>query len=173
MNGSQPNLERILAAPAFPDDTGEADPSVAAALAVHDGDPTSYPLALRALQATRLLAPVVALLGEVEYDEQGLAHDKTSDMAAVLLTGRDGRLALLSFTSLETMRRWNPEARPVPVATQLAAQSALQNHASALLVDVAGPHSFVIEGDDLEAVALGWTLADVGGRAAWIRPAGE
>jgi hypothetical protein len=173
MSGSQPNLERILASPSFPDDTGDADPAVVAALAAHDGDPTSYALTLGALQATRLLVPVVALLGEVEYDERGLARDKTSDMAAVLLTGRDGRLALLAFTRTETMRRWDPEARPVPVATQLAAQSALQNQAAALLVDVAGPHTFVIEGDDLEAVARGWTPAKVGGSVAWIRPAGE
>ena len=173
MTGSQPNLERILAAPAYPDDTGEADPVVTAALAAHDGDPTSYAGALGALQASRVLVPVVAILGEVDYDEQGLAHDKTSDMAAVLLTGRDGRLALLAFTSTETMGRWDPQARPVPVATRLAAQSALQNQAAALLVDVAGPHTFVLEGDDLDAVARGWTLADLGGRAAWIRPPEE
>jgi len=117
--------------------------------------------------------PVVALLGEVEYDEHGLAHDKTSDMAAVLMTGRDGRLALLAFTGTQTLTRWNPEARPVPVATQLAAQSALQDQAAALVIDIAGPHTFVIEGADLEAVARGWTLAEVGGRSAWIRPAGE
>ena len=120
-----------------------------------------------------MLVPVVALLGEVEYDENGLAHDKTSDMAACLLTGRDGRLALLAFTSLETLHSWNPEARPVPVSTQMAAQSALQDDAAALVVDLAGPHTFVIEGDDLDAVARGWTLAEVGGRSAWIRPTAE
>ena len=45
---------------------------------------------------------MVALLGEVEHDEQGLAHDKTSDMAAVLMQGRDGRTALLAFTATDT-----------------------------------------------------------------------
>ena len=53
---------------------------------------------LALLQDARLLVPVVALLGEVDHDERGLAHDKTSDMAAVLMTGRDGRTALLAFT---------------------------------------------------------------------------
>jgi hypothetical protein len=173
MSGSQPNLERILAAPAFPDDDGAADPLVTSALAGLAAGETSYAVALAALRANRLLVPVVALLGEVEYDDQGLAHDKTSDMAAVVLTGKDGRLALLAFTSLETLQRWDPEARPVPVATQLAAQSALQNDAAALLVDVAGPHTFVLEGEDLVAVAQGWALAEVGGRSAWIRPAAE
>ena len=54
---------------------------------------------------TRLLVPVVAVLGEVEVDDAGLAHDKTSDMATVLLTGQDGRQALLAFTSLDDARR--------------------------------------------------------------------
>ena len=50
-------------------------------------------------------------------DAAGLAHDKTSDMATVLMRGRDGRTALLAFTSTETLRRWNADARPVPLAT--------------------------------------------------------
>ena len=163
---------RILES-SFPDDAGEADPAVVEALAGLVAGTTPYVTALRAVQASRLLVPVVAVLGEVEYDEHGLAHDKTSDMAAVLLTGRDGRLALLAFTSTETLQRWNPEARPVPVPSRLAARSALQDLAEALVVDVAGPHTFVIEGTDLEAIARGWTLAEVGGRSAWIRPDGE
>ena len=170
MSGSQPNLERILAAPAFPDDTGDADPGVMAALAAHDGDPTSYPLALRALQASRLLAPVVALLGEVEYDEHGLAHDKTSDMAAVLMTGRDGRTALLGFTSTSTMHAWNPQARPVAVTARDAARSALQDGADALLLDVAGPAMFVVEGEDLRDLAAGFELRRVGDGWGWTRP---
>ena len=56
---------------------------------------------------------------------------------------------------------------------RLAAQSALQDDAAALVVDVAGPVPFVIEGDDLRALAAGWTLARVGERAAWIGPAPE
>jgi len=164
---------RRLLESSFADDSGAADPAVTTALAAWAAGTSSYSAAIGALQGSRLLVPVVALLGEVEYDDRGLAHDKTSDMAAVLLTGRDGRLALLAFTSLETLQRWNPEARPVPVATQLAAQSALQDDAAALVIDVAGPTTFVLEGDDLEAVARGWTRAEVGGRAAWIRPAGE
>ena len=115
----------------------------------------------------------LAVLGEVEYDEAGLAHDKTSDMAAVLLTGADGRLALLAFTGTEALQRWNPDARPVPVTTALAAQAAVQEGAAALVVDVAGPVTFVAEAEDLQGLAAGWTPARVGGRAAWIRPAPE
>ena len=157
----------------FAGDTGEAAPDVTAALAAWDADPATYAEALAALQRTRLLVPVVAVLGEVEIDEAGLAHDKSSDMAAVLLQGADGRLALLAFTGQESLLAWNPQARPVPVTTQTAAQAALQDGAAALVVDVAGPATFVVEGEDLEGLARGWRLACVGERPAWIRTTPE
>ena len=72
-------------------------------------------------------------------------RDKSSDMAAVLMRGADGRTALLAFTGLEAMRRWDPDARPVPVSAQVAARAALQDGAAALLIDVAGPVRFVAE----------------------------
>lgn len=160
--------DRRLPDAGFAGDTGEAAPEVTNALASYDQDATRHSEALSVVQHSRLLVPVVALLGEVEYDEQGLAHDKTSDMAAVLMQGNDGRLALLAFTGVESLKAWNPEARPVPVAAQLAAQSALQDEASAIVVDIAGPVTFVIEGDDLVGLARGWTLAQIGARPAWI-----
>jgi hypothetical protein len=164
---------RSLPDATFAGDTGEASPAVAAALASYAAEPGRYVETLGALQDARVLVPVVAVLGEVEYDAAGLAHDKTSDMAAVLLTGADGRLALLAFTGTEALRAWDPAARPVPVTIRLAARSALQDGAAALVVDLAGPTTFVIEGDDLRGLAAGWTLARVGERAAWIGPAPE
>ena len=111
------------------------------------------------------------MLGEVEHDEQGLAHDKTSDMATVLMTGRDGRTALLAFTSTDALRRWDPEARPVPVPVSQAAAAAVQDGAAAMLVDVAGPVLFVVETEDLAELAQGHTLAQLGDRYGWVRPA--
>jgi hypothetical protein len=170
----------------FSGDTGAPDPALADALASYAAEPgLRVADVLEALagvggatgggasSGARLLVPVVAVLGEVEVDGAGLAHDKSSDMAAVLLTGADGRLALLAFTSTDAMRRWNPEARPVPVAAALAAQAAVQEGAAALVVDVAGPVTFVVEAEDLQGLAAGWAPARVGDRAAWIRPAPE
>ena len=42
------------------------------------------------------------------------------------------------------------------------ARSALQAGAAALVVDLAGPTTYVVEGDLLEGLARGWTLADTG-----------
>ncbi len=61
----------------------------------------------------------------------------------------------------------------MPVEARLAARSAVQEAAEALVVDVAGPTRCVVEGDDLRALAAGWTLARVGERTAWIRPPTE
>ena len=110
------------------------------------------------------------MLGEVEHDERGLAHDKSSDMAAVLLRGRDGRTALLAFTSSDSMRRWDPQARPVPVPASLAAEAALRDDATALVVDLAGPTRFVIETADLRELARGSVLVEVNDGYGWATP---
>jgi hypothetical protein len=146
---------RTIPDPGFAGDTGAVDPDLAAALAAYerDGDADAHRAVLVLLAGSRLLVPVVAMLGEVEHDEQGLAHDKTSDMAAVLMKGRDGRTALLAFTGSAALQEWDPTARPVPVTAHHAAQAALQDGASALLIDVAGPVMFVVEEDDLRALA--------------------
>ncbi len=164
---------RTVPDPGFAGDSGAADPTLATALAAYATDPTTYADALAAACTARLLVPVVAVLGEVEVDDQGLAHDKSSDMATVLLTGADGRQALLAFTGTTSLAEWDAEARPVPVSATVAAQSAVHEGAAALLVDVAGPVSLVVEGEDLARLAAGWTLGRVGERWAWIGSPGE
>ena len=129
---------------AVPDDTGAADPGLTAALAAYAEDPAREPEVLAALADARLLVPVVAELGESEVGPDGLARDKSSDMAAVLMRGPDGRLALLAFTGLEPMQRWDPDARPVPVPARTAALAALQDGAEALLIDLAGPVRYLV-----------------------------
>jgi len=169
-------VSRSIPDPGFRDDDGTAEPAVTAALSAFDAGSGAYVDALAALQLGRLLVPVVAVPGqdggEVAVDA-GSSHEKTSDLAAVLLTRPDGRRGLLAFTSAAALAAWNPEARPVPVATPTAARAALQEQAGALVVDVAGPVRFAIEGDDLRRLAEGWRLTRVGKRAAWIRPASE
>jgi hypothetical protein len=166
----RPDAKRLLG-PAFPDDDGTTPPALATALESYAADRSTYPGVLAAVTDSRLLVPVVAVLGEVEYDAHGLAHDKTSDMATVLLTGADGRQALLAFTSMATMAAWRADARPVPVPARDAARAAVQEEAHAVVVDVAGPATFVIEGDDLRAMAHGWQLTWVGEKTAWVAPA--
>jgi hypothetical protein len=167
---------RSIPDPGFADDTGAVDPRVRQALTDHQVGKVSSGSVLALLQDTRLLVPVVAVLGEVEVDEQGLAHDKSSDMAAVLVRAADGSTGLLAFTSVETMARWDPGARPVPVTAGTAATAAVQDGAEALLVDLAGPASYVVDGEDLARLAAGWRLVGLGDgseRHGWIGPSTE
>ncbi|MET9316311.1 SseB family protein [Kribbella sp. NPDC003505] len=156
--------QRRLAFTGFDDDDGSADPALANALATGDGGAV-----LAALTKARLLVPVVAMLGEVEYDENGLAHDKTSDMAVALLQGQDGRNALLAFTGTESLARWSPEARPMPARAQLVATAAIQEGAAAIVLDIAGPAAGVIETDDVRRLAAGFQVVRLeDGGYGWI-----
>ncbi|MGJ9412191.1 SseB family protein [Aeromicrobium sp. CF4.19] len=163
---------RSLAEPAFPDDDGTAYPALEAAL----GDRTDV---LGVLGGVRVFVPIVATIGggagprAVEgTGEGGLTAegaDKDADMAAVLMTGADGRQALLTFSSLATMAAWNAEARPVPVWGQAAAVAALAEGASAVLLDLGSPHFTVVEADDLQHLANGDRLARTDAGTAWVR----
>jgi len=162
---------RRIPDPGFAGDRGEPDPVLQAALtayAAQPGEMTRHAAVLDALTRARLLVPVVAILGEVEQDASGLSREKTSDMATVLLTGQDGRRALLGFTGLESLHAWRRDARPVPVAASDAARSALQEDAAALLVDVAGPTPYAVEGSALEGLARGWALVLTPQGPAWV-----
>lgn len=107
---------------------------------------------LEALAATRLLVPVVAVLDE--QDESGA--EKSSHMATVSTISRSGRRGLLAFTSADAMTAWDPEARPVPVATRAAAEAALVDKSDAMVIDLAGPVTFAVDAADLRSLASGW-----------------
>ncbi|PWN02764.1 hypothetical protein DJ010_10095 [Nocardioides silvaticus] len=148
--------QRLIQGSSYVDDDGSAAPALLTALRAYAAGTDPYPAALAAVAGSRLLVPVVALLGEVEVDDAGLARDKSSDMATVLMTAPDGRRGLLAFTGTDAMRAWDPEARPVPVAAPLAAATAVQEGADALVIDLGSPHLFAVAGEDLHRLAAGW-----------------
>ncbi|MBT2506018.1 SseB family protein [Streptomyces sp. ISL-98] len=144
--------------PGFSDDDGTADPQLTAALAAWSTDRSAEPQVLQALKGARLLVPVVAVLGEVETDENGLRREKTSDMAVPTLRAGDRR-ALPAFTSIASLALWNPEARPVAVPLHQALQAVAHEKADTLVLDLAGPVPFQLTGSALLAVAEGRTSA--------------
>ncbi len=150
-----------LAEPAFPGDDGSVDPALAQALAAYDSDCSLAPV-LVALGTARVIVPVVAVRGEA-----AVGSDKEADMATVMMTGADGRRALLAFSGLESLQRWQADARPVPVWAREAARAALAEGATALLLDLAGPVRAIVETDDLQHLANGDELVAVGPSWAW------
>lgn len=168
---------RIIAGQRYPGDDGAPDPGAAAALAAYAAGEGSEHAALTALAAARLLVPVVAVLTAEAGGEPpsggaaagrraragqaasgpgpgGLRREKTSEVALPMLIGRDGRPAVLAFTCQESLARWRPDARPVPVPAGEVWQAGA-GEASAVVVDVAGPVPLTIEGARLAALAAG------------------
>ena len=163
---------RAIPDPGFAGDDGAADPAVAAALEAYGHGRGSAAAVLAALSASRLLIPVVAVLDEAETVAGGLQQEKSSHMATVTIEGRDGRRALLGFSSVESLARWRPDARPVPATLAVAARAALDDGAQAIALDIGGPVPFSIEGGSLQALASGQhVVRALDGSYAWAAPA--
>jgi hypothetical protein len=154
-------------------DQGAAEPEVTAALGAYAAGRGSEHAALAALAGARLLVPVVAMLSVADEGDEagrgkgagrvrvtggvgraGLAGEKSSEMALPTLVGRDGRPAVLAFTCLDSLTRWRPDARPVPVPAARVWQAGT-HEASAVVIDVAGPVPLAVDGARLAALAGG------------------
>jgi SseB protein N-terminal domain len=152
----------------FRGDRGEAEPRVAAALAAYQAGQGSEHAALTALAPARLLVPVMAVLTDgttadgakpTEGDKHAGGHkhsegDRDSEMMLPTLIGRDGRPAVLAFTSLDALARWRPDARPVPAEADRVWRAAVAD-GCAVVIDVAGPVPLAVEGARLAALAAG------------------
>jgi hypothetical protein len=150
-----------------PADRGDPDAQVAAALGAFGAGQGSEHAALAALARARLLVPVVAVLAEAAPADgpgagpadaagtgRGLRRDKVSEMALPTLVGSDGRRAVLAFTGLPSLTAWRPDARPVPVTARQLWQAGAQE-ASAVVIDIAGPVPFAVDGARLAALGEG------------------
>lgn len=156
---------RTLQPTGFEGDDGSADEALAQALGAHQrGELDRYAL-YAVLAGKRVLAPIVAILGESEEAGTGvggaaLRRDKDSDMALVTLVASDGAKAVPVFTSADKLGVWGatagfPAARPVPVSIEKAAAAALQEQADVLLLDVGTDEQFELGGTALRDFASG------------------
>jgi hypothetical protein len=124
---------------------------VTAILAAYAAGQAAEATVLAAVAATRLLVPVVAVLAEANSG----GTEKETEMALPTLIGNDGRKAVIAFTGVETIVRWRADARPVPVPAPRLWPAVAAEDADAVVVDVAGPVTLVIEGARLRALAAG------------------
>lgn len=95
-----------------------------------------------ALAGARVLVPVLAELEAadvVEHDGHAHTVDKEASAGVVALRAPDGRTALPVFSSVGSMTRWRPDARPVPADAERAALSAVQEGWELVVVDPGGP----------------------------------
>jgi hypothetical protein len=146
--------------PRFRDDSGSAEPRVAAALAAFGSGQGSEHAALTALAGSRLLVPIVAAAAGSDGERENPGHalagggDSGAEMSLPTLVGRDGRRAIPAFTCVETLAMWQRQARPVPVLAGQVWQAAAED-SCAVVVDLAGPVPIAVDGARLASLASG------------------
>lgn len=126
----------------FPEDDGSTPRPVAAALSdlTAGRDPHRRGL-VAALAGSRLLVPIMAVATEEGTTAHGLTGDNGADMAMVSITAPDGTRVLPVFTSVSQLQRWQQRARPVPTPTAQAAQAAVQESITQLVLNPAAGSS--------------------------------
>ncbi|MCD5347459.1 SseB family protein [Agromyces sp. S2-1-8] len=136
-------------------DDGSTPAALGAALrAFHDGDGSQAGV-VAAFGASRLLIPLLAELGDggAETGAHGHAVDKSQELSIVTVDGPDGRRVLPVFSSVDTMRAWNPVARPVPADGVRVALAAADDGTELVVLDPASPGEFVLRRPAVWAVA--------------------
>jgi hypothetical protein len=143
---------------AFAEDDGLADPALVAAItAVASGGP--HGAVVEALRSARLLIPLVAEAGDVGTTPDGRTVDKTQELSIVTVAGPDGRAVMPAFTSVEAMRAWDADARPIPVESRRVAMAAASEDTQLVVLDPTSPTEFVLRRPAVWALGqdLPWT----------------
>ncbi|NDH65481.1 MAG: SseB family protein, partial [Microbacteriaceae bacterium] len=105
----------------FAGDDGSADPALIAAIESLRSGSGNVAAVVDAFRSARLLVPLLAKLGESEVGVHGQVVDKSADLSIVTVETPDQQNGLPVFSSVESMKTWNTDARPVPVDAVKAA----------------------------------------------------
>ncbi|WP_236862981.1 SseB family protein [Brevibacterium daeguense] len=172
----------------FSGDTGQADPSLRAALRavnVSPMEPQAHIGVVEALRGARVYAPVMPTAVEHSTDERGLVHDNRSEMAMVRLASEDGRECTPCFADIPALTSWGTTARPVPIEMERLGVAAIQEGAQLVVIDPGSTDPFLLRRTALWAFVQGHTwrpawadarvarlAAEIAGRFGWIEGLG-
>ncbi|PKI90452.1 hypothetical protein CW368_09640 [Actinomycetales bacterium SN12] len=140
-------------------DDGSADPVLLAALLRFRSGEGSQVEVVDAFRDARVLVPLIAEKGaprqaqEPSSEETGLAVDKTQELSIVTVAAPDGRRVQPVFSSVDTMRRWDAAARPIPVEAIRVALSASSEQTDLIVLDPASETEFVLRRPAVWAIA--------------------
>ncbi|MET0813230.1 MAG: SseB family protein [Microbacterium sp.] len=134
-------------------DDGAADPALLAALTSFRAGEGDQIAVVDAYRAARLLIPLVAEKGDHGVGAHGLEVDKTQELSIVTVAAPDGRRVLPVFTSVDTMRRWDAAARPVPADGVRTALAAADDDTDLIVIDPGSETEFVLRRPALWAIA--------------------
>lgn len=77
------------------------------------------------------------------------------EMVQALFVSNDGRQAMPVFSSLDELKNWSQEARPLPLNAVEFAKQTLAQGLDGLIIDIASDHKFIIDGYMLSCLANG------------------
>jgi hypothetical protein len=143
-------------------DDGSADPLVISAIELFRSFEPMAPqraaaqsAVVGAIARSRLLVPLIAEAGDVGVGPNGLVVDKTQELALVTVAGPDGQKVMPAFTSVDAMKAWREDARPVPVEARRAALAAVAEDIAWIVIDPKNATEFVIRRPAVRAIAQG------------------
>lgn len=157
-SAGQPWAGRSFSDNPHSDDTGEADPHLAAALDTFRNSDAGQADVVEAFRHARLLIPLLAELGEEGPDSDNAADagkrvDKSQELSIVTVAGPDGRSVLPVFSSVTAMGAWDQQARPVPATGIRVALAAASEQTDLVVLDPGSPTEFVVRRPALWAIA--------------------
>lgn len=168
---------RHFAGNEFAGDDGSAPVALHEALVRYHLGSIGQAEVVRHIAASRFLIPLVAALGEAAVGPTGATVDKSADLSVVTVATPDGLTALPAFTSVESLARWDPAARPVPVTGLRLALAANGDGIPRVVIDAASETEFVLRQPAIQALAAEreWTAPwdDERVLAAFMEPASE
>ena len=115
------------------------------------------------LRVSRLLVPLLAQLGASEIGANGLKIDKSAELSIVTVKAPDDQDALVVFSSVAAMQRWNPSARPVPTDAIRVCLAAASQLSTRVVIDPGSETQFVIRRPAIARIAqsLDWQPAEL------------
>jgi len=135
-------------------DDGTTPESVSAAiLAFRDGTGSLTELAA-ALADSRALIPLITRAGDDFDADNPVMEDKVQDLAVVTLAGPNGEAVYPAFTSVEAMRAWNGDARPIPIELRRVCLAAAGEGADRVVINP-GTDQIVLRRPVVWAIAQG------------------
>ena len=138
-------------------DDGTTPETVAAAIrAFRDGSVTFGELAA-ALADSRALIPLITRAGDDFDAENPVMEDKIQELAVVTVAGPNGTTAYPAFTSVDAMRAWNPDARPIPIELRRVCLAAAGEGADRVVINP-GTDQIVLRRPAVWAIAQGHTV---------------
>lgn len=137
----------------FSGDDGKAPAQLVEAIAEFRSGKVGAEKVVDQLRVSRLLVPLLANLGESELGAHGQKVDKSAELSIVTVKSPDDQDALVVFSSVESMARWNPSSRPVPTDAIRVCLAAASQMSTRVVLDPGSDTEFVIRRPAIAKIA--------------------